>query len=53
VSLPRFIPTEWQTLVTEAASPDVFLVQQTGQFDFTALYQDDVLAYRVRFATLD
>jgi hypothetical protein len=53
VPVPKFWPTEWEGLMRIAAVPDVLTVQQSGQFEFTAIYDEDARVVRVQFVTVD
>jgi hypothetical protein len=49
----KYRPIEWDGLTREAAGPDVSTVQQTWQFEFTAMYNDEARGYNLRFMTAD
>jgi hypothetical protein len=53
LAVPKFRPIEWERLAREVASPDVFVVQQTGQFEFTAIYDDEAMVFKVPFSVAD
>jgi hypothetical protein len=53
VPVPKFKPTEWEGLMREVADPETMAVQQTGQFEFAAIFEEDARVFRVRFKEAD